>query len=176
MLKEIFKNTEEAMINFGKYVVQQSRSRLSKSGSKKGKLYKSIDYALEIMPNSFLLRFPFMKDIDYAKFIDQGVKGTKSNYLQNRNTPFKYKNKMPPVKVFDKWSIKQGIAPRSKQGKFKSRQSLKFALAKSIYQKGIPAKFFFTKSFDMGYKNLPNQVIEAFGLDVKERFKEFTIK
>ena len=31
-------------------------------------------------------------------------------------------------------------------------------------------------TFDEAYKNLPQEIVEAFALDVKERFKEFTTK
>ena len=55
-------------------------------------------------------------------------------------------------------------------------ENMTFLISRKIYNKGIPAKKFFTMSFDEGYKNLPDKIIEAFALDVKEKFKQFTLK
>ena len=63
---------------------------------------------------------------DYGEYQDKGVSGIKRKF----NTPFKYTNKMPPAKAFDKWGIKKGIAPRAKGGQFEKRKGLDFALAR----------------------------------------------
>ena len=75
---------------------------------------------------------------EYYAYQDQGVSGAVNN--RNRKSPFKYRDKMPPSSAFDKWSIKVGIAPRDEKGRFVSRQSINFAIARSIYINGIPAK------------------------------------
>ena len=80
---------------------------------------------------------------------------------------FSYKSKMPPSKVFDKWSIRKGIAPRTKSGKFLPRKSLNFLIARSIFFKGIKASMFFTKPFEKQYKKLPDELIEKYGLDME---------
>ena len=82
---------------------------------------------------------------EYGFFQDRGVKGTKSGKSLDG---YKYTNKMPPPKAFDKWAIKKGIAPRDIKGKFKSRKGLNFALARSIFEKGIKPTMFFTKPFE----------------------------
>ena len=74
----------------------------------------------------------------YGEYQDKGVSGTKRKY----NTPFKYTNKMPPPKAFDKWGIRRGIAPRTKTGQFEKRKSLNFVLARSIFYKGIKPSLF----------------------------------
>jgi hypothetical protein len=171
------KNTKEYLNAFAKYVIQQSRSNLTKGGKNSTKdLYNSLDKQIEVGANSFRLAF-LMED--YGKFIDKGVQGSNPSAIKNGfnkapNSPYKFKSKMIPTRVLDKWVIKKGIAPRNKSGKFTSRQGIKFALAKSIALQGIKPSLFFTKPFEKAFERLPDELVEAYGLDV-EQFLEFTI-
>jgi hypothetical protein len=171
------KNTKEYLNSFAKYVIQQSRSNLSKSNKNSSKsLYNSIDKEIQVSANSFRLAF-LMED--YGKFIDKGVQGSNPSGIKNGvqkapNSPYKFKSKSIPTKVLDKWVIKKGIAPRNKAGKFLSRQGIKFAIAKSIALQGIKPSLFFTKPFEAAFKNLPDELVEAYGLDV-EQFLQYTI-
>ena len=72
----------------------------------------------------------------------------------------------------DKWIVRKGIAPRDEKGRLMNRQSLKFAIAKSIFNKGIKPSLFFTKPFEKAYKNLPNELISAYGLDITKIFTD----
>jgi hypothetical protein len=45
---------------------------------------------------------------------------------------------------------------------------------KSIGKKGIPASNFYSRPFNLGYAKLPNEIVEAYALDVED-FLEFTI-
>ena len=65
----------------------------------------------------------------------------------------------------DKWIVRKGLAPRNKQGKFVNRLSLKFAIAKGIFNKGIKRSLFFTKPFESAYKRLPEELVVKYGLD-----------
>jgi len=157
-----FKELQKELNRFGKYVVQQSRSNLTKQKKNVNKtLYNSIGYKIEETANSFVLSFEME---DYGKFQDQGVSGIKVKY----NTPFKYTNKMPPAKAFDKWGIKRGIAPRGKGGQFEKRKGLDFALARSIYYKGIKPSMFFTKPFDKAFERLPEEIANSLIKDITE--------
>jgi len=159
------KNEQQIILEqFRDYVIKQARtnlSRLKKNSSKK--LYDSIKGEIKAMPNSLRLYFDMA---DYGFFQDKGVSGTKVKY----DTPFSYTNKMPPPKAFDKWIVKKGIAPRKKDGKFTTRKGLQFAIARSIFEKGIKPSLFFTKPFEKAFKNLPNEMIEAYGLEAEETF------
>lgn len=153
-----------ALEKFRDYVIKQARtnlSRLKKNSSKK--LYDSIKGDIKTMPNSLRVYFDMA---DYGFYQDKGVSGTKRKY----DTPFSYTNKMPPPKAFDKWIVKKGIAPRKKDGKFTTRKGLQFAIARSIFTKGIKPSLFFTKPFEQAFKNLPNELIEAYGLEAEETF------
>ena len=63
---------------------------------------------------------------------------------------------------------KKGIAPRDKSGRFISRRSLQYLIARSIFTNGIKPSLFFTKPFKKAFKNLDANLIEAFKLDVEE--------
>lgn len=157
---------QKALERFRDHVVSVSKRNLtnSKKNSSK-KLYNSIKGNVRAMPNSFSMEFTME---DYGVFQDAGVSGTKKKY----NTPYSYKSKMPPVKAFDKWIVRKGLAPRKSGGQFTSRKSLAFLIARSVFRNGIKPSLFFTKPFEAAYKNLPQELVEAYGLDAIELFNE----
>lgn len=168
-----FSKTQEELNKFAKYVIQQSRTNLTKQKKNaSGELYNSLGYDLNVNPNSFSLEF-YMAD--YGAFVDEGVHGSKSSYLESKNSRFAFSGRFKtiPTKALDKWTVSKGIAPRDEQGRFISRQSLKYIIAKSIYEKGIKASLFFTKPFERAFENLPTELVEAFALDIDDLL-EFT--
>jgi hypothetical protein len=161
----------EAYLNgFGKYVIQQSRSNLTKQRKNVDKnLYNSLNFEKNVSKNSFQLSFVME---DYGKFQDKGVSGTEKKY----DTVFKYTNKMPPVKPLIEWVSKRRFQFRDKKtGKFMSYKSTGFLVAKGIYKNGIKPSLFFTKPFEKAFQTLPDEVVKAYGLDV-EKFLQSTIK
>jgi len=157
-------NRQEVLDRFIKHVVSQAKRNLTTSGKNASKkLYNSIQGEAKAFPNSIGIYFDME---DYGFFQDKGVSGIKKKY----NTPFSYKTKMPPPSAFDKWTIRRGIAPRNTKGQFQTRKGLNFAIARSIFEKGIKPSLFFTKPFEAAYKNLPNELIDKYGLDVIELF------
>lgn len=147
---------KKALEKYAKYVIQQSRSNLTKKKNNASKqLYNSLEYKIQGDKISFLSE-------KYGEFIDKGVKGAKSTYTESSASPFRYKSKQPPSSVFDKWSIRKGIAPRDKQGRFVSRQSLNFLIARSIKNKGIRATLFFTKPFERGLDLYGDEIVAGF--------------
>ncbi len=161
--------TYQALNSFKKFVIQQSRSRLTKSRKNVNKkLYNSIDGDVKVSSNSISLTF-FMED--YGVYQDKGVSGTKKKY----NTPFSYTSKRPPRKTLEEWISKRRFQFRDKKGKFMSYKSMSFLIQRSIFEKGIKPSLFFTKPFEQGFKKLPDEIIEAYGLDIEELL-EFTLK
>jgi len=146
----------KALEKYAKYVIQQSRSNLTKKKNNASKqLYNSLEYTIQGDKVSFLSE-------NYGEFIDKGVKGAKSTYPESSASPFKYTTKQPPSSAFDKWSIRKGIAPRDKQGRFVNRQSLNFLIARSIYKKGIKATLFFTKPFERGLDLYGDEIVAGY--------------
>ena len=154
-------NVKEELNRFAKYVISQSRANLTRGKKNSSKeLYNSLKSDIKVSTNSFELSF-LMEE--YGVFQDKGVSGVKKKY----NTKYSYTNKMPPPSKMDKWIVKKGIAPRDKNGKFISRKSLQFMIARSIFNNGIKPSLFFTKPFEKAFKNIDKDLIKAFKLDVE---------
>ena len=159
-------NRQETLNKFIKHVVSQAKKNLTTSGKNASKkLYNSIKGEAKAFPNSIGIYFDME---EYGFYQDKGVSGVKRKF----DTPFSYKSKMPPPKAFDKWTIRRGIAPRGAGGKFKTRKGLNFAIARSIFEKGIKPSLFFTKPFEAAFKNLPDDMIESYGFDVENLFND----
>ena len=163
------KGVEKELQRFTDYVVKEAQSnltRLKKNSTKT--LHDSLKGNVKVSANSFEMSIEME---EYGHFQDKGVSGTKVKY----NTPYSYSTKMPPPNKLDKWIIRKGIAPRDKNGKFISRKSLQFMIARSIFIKGIKPSLFLTKPFEAAFKTLPDELIEKFGLEVLDLFK-YTIQ
>jgi len=162
--------TYKYLNDFAKYVIQQSRSNLSKGGKNVNKtLYNSLDKQIEVGANSFRLSF-LMEN--YGEFQDKGVSGTQRKF----NTPFSYKSKRPPLKPIQDWVTKRRFQFKDKKtGKFMSYKSTAYLVAGGILKNGIKPSLFFTKPFDKAFKRMPNELIEKYGLDV-DNFLEHTLK
>ncbi|QDP47397.1 MAG: hypothetical protein GOVbin2950_29 [Prokaryotic dsDNA virus sp.] len=174
---------------FGKYVVQQARTNLSKSGKtkKSRNLYDSIDYKVNQFSDSIDLLFSME---DYGAFQDLGVKGkdpskvspnAKITGQQAPNSPYKFgsgsrkgtfKQFAARMSVFAKKRnirFRQGKTGRFAKGGY---DSMGYVIAKNIFNRGIKPSFFFTKPFQAAFKYIPDEVVEAFVFDIEqdERF------
>ncbi len=175
---EITKNTLKI---FADNVVGKSKNNLRRKNKvASSRLLDSIDSDLKVHPNSFSLSFEME---DYWQFVDYGVKGvggTKADGTQWKkkrvtNNKFKYKSKRPPIfPELNSWTIRKGIAPRDKGGRFTKRRGLLFAISNSIFHTGLETTSFFTKPFEDEFKDLPDELIEAYSLDM-DNFIEHTI-
>lgn len=165
--------------SYKRYVVSQSKANLTKgrhvNGKKKSykatsKLYSSLKgYVSSKMNRSLKGRFTggsTMPELtfemaNYGKFIDEGVKGTKSNYIENRNSDnsFKSGKKSIPVKPIEKWCRARGIS-----------EKLAFVIARSIYQKGIKASHFFTKPLEKRSGSMWKAYHKAIADDIANNF------
>ena len=138
---------------YKKYVVQQSKSNLTKAGHKaSGSLYGSIkgyvnrkfkrDIKGMFLGGTTMPSASF-EMLDYGKFVDEGVQGTNSNYVGN-SSPNKFGKSgatSVPVGPIKQWLQRKGLDTK-----------LAFVIARSIYQKGIKRSLFFTKPFEARYK------------------------
>ena len=101
-------NLKKALNAYGKYVVQQSRSNLTKLKKGDGPLYNSISYELDSEKGIFLLEF-LMED--YGEFQDKGVRGAGGT----RKTTSQFNRKNNKGKI---WKQKGGKSPYSfKEGR-----------------------------------------------------------
>jgi len=115
---------------------------------------------------------------DYADFVDKGVKGSNPSAMKNGvqkapNSPYSYKDKMPPPKALDSWTIRRGVAPRDEKGRFLPRKSMRFAIARSIFYQGLRPTFFLTKAYK---KYLTPQfeldLMLAYSRDIEENLRQ----
>jgi hypothetical protein len=156
--------TQKALNKFRDTIVNEAKANLKSMGKDStGKLSQSITGQVKEMPNSISMYFQMET---YGFFQDKGVSGIKKKY----NTPFSYTTKMPPPSKLDKWIVRKGIAPRDKSGKLMSRKGLQFAIARGIFINGIKPSLFFTKPFEKAFKNLPDTLIDKYGLDAEQLF------
>lgn len=173
-------NVEKEFDEFGKRVVKQARTNLTKKNINATKdLYNSMRYETKVFPSG-ALEFNFFME-DYWRFVDEGVRGvggTKANgdrWKVKKNTGrFKYKNKRPPARVFESWIKAKPVVFRNKKGQFITRKSASFIIANAVYHQGIEQTNFFSRAFDLAFQKLPDDVINAYAKDL-DRFLEFTV-
>jgi hypothetical protein len=162
-------NVEDELNAFRKHVITEARKNLTRNKKNASKtLYNEMSSFLKVSKNSFELSFDMPI---YGEFQDKGVSGVKKKY----NTPFSYKSKMPPLDVFEAWIKRKGIKGRDKRGRFITNKSLSYLIARSVFNNGIKPSLFFTRPFELAYKRLGDDVINAFGLDIDD-FLAFTLK
>ena len=172
-----FDNIQKVLEDFKNKVISEARNNLKS----KGKLNNSLRGFVKQSRNSIQLTFEMES---YGAFVDKGVKGNKSSNKGNRQTesPYKFgtnssligKAKGGMSGIMTKWVKQKGFQFRDKQGRFMSYKSMGYIIARSIYNKGLKPTLFFTKPFEKHFKNLPQELIEKYGLDIEKLFDQIT--
>ena len=160
---------ERYLNSFGKQVVNRAKGNLQKSKGGGTALENSISFKVVTTNKGFNVQF---KMNSYGAFVDKGVSGTdkkrsfKDYKGKTLKSPFKYTTKQPPSRVLDKWIVKKGIAPRDAKGRFMSRKSISFLIARSIKKKGIQGISFFQKPLMLGMKQFSSKFGKAIADDI----------
>lgn len=169
---------EKTIKRFRDYVIQQSRSNLSKSGKNSSKeLYNSLKGEVVTENGYTIVGFQMA---DYGAFVDQGVKG-KTSSNKAPNSPFKFGSgtgkKGGLTKGINQWVKQKGFQFRDrKSGRFLSYDSTAYLITRSIFHKGIKPSLFFTKPFEAGYKKyIDVDLLKAFGQDI-ETMVDYNLK
>jgi hypothetical protein len=171
------KEVNNVLSKFGKYMVTQSRTNLSrKDKNVKKKLYNSLKYSVITNKRSFSFSFEME---DYGKFQDSGVKGATSSE-KAPNSPYRFGSgtgrKGGLTQGIREWVNARRFQFRDRAtGRFMSYEQTAFLITRSVYNKGIEPSRFFSRPFELGFAKLPQELIEAYGLDI-ENFLKFTIK
>jgi len=183
------KALERYLESFGKNVVNKSKGILQKKKKvSSGALLNSLKFNVLKTNNGYKVDFSML---DYGEYVDKGVSGAggeiktgknKGTYTGERSyvdykgqrlkSPYSYTNKMPPTSALDKWTVRRGIAPRDAKGRFLTRQSLKFAIARSIFIKGIEGISFFQKPLQLELRGFLTEVTKAFKQDILNNMKK----
>jgi hypothetical protein len=167
-----FNNLEAVMTKYAKYVIQQSRSNLTKDDKGSGNLYNSLSYGLVEDDEAMLVEFMME---DYGAFVDRGVKGKTSTYPETSAalSQFQYGSgtgkKGGLTKGIDKWLRKKRFQWRDKKGRFMSYKSMRYLIVKSIYNKGLKANLFFSKPFKAGINKYELSMAKAFVADIESQ-------
>ena len=125
-----------------------------------GKLRKSLKGNVNTSANSFSA--DIMME-EYGEWVDKG----------------REKGKGAPPSAIRKWIKQKPLRVRDAQGQFikateSKINSLAYLINRKIKRKGIEATNFLTDPFERKFKNLPQEIIEAYSLDVED-FLRFTI-
>lgn len=163
---------QKALERFRDHVVSQAKRNLTtKDKNVSKKLYQSIKGDVKVMPNSISMYFSME---EYGAYQDQGVRGKRSS-AKAPNSPFKFGSgtgkKGGLTEAMEKWVQRRRIQFKNREtGKFMSYKSTAWLMTKSIYSKGIKPSLFFTKPFEAAYKNLPDELIDKYGLEASKLF------
>lgn len=157
----------KALEEFRDYVIRRSKANLRKKNTT-GNLSKSLTADIKVMPNS--IRFFFQMN-EYGFYQDQGVKGKSSG---KSLSGFKFGSGTGKegglTEGIKKWVKLRRIQFRDKNGRFLSNDATAMLITRSIWHKGIKPSMFFTRPFNNAFKNLPNELIDAYGLESQELF------
>ena len=169
---------EKVITKFRDYVIQQSRSNLSKGGKNNSKeLYNSLKGEVVTDKGFTIVGFQMA---DYGQFVDLGVKG-KTSSNKAPNSPFKFGSgtgrKGGLTQGINQWVKQKGFQFRDrKSGRFLSYDSTAYLITRSIFHKGIKPSLFFTKPFEAGYKKyIDVDLLKAFGQDI-ETIVDYNLK
>ena len=168
-------NIEKYLNSFGKQVVNRAKGNLQKAKGGGTNLENSISFKVITDADGFAVQF-YMSS--YGTFVDKGVSGTKvkrtfKDYTgKTIQSPYGYKkikdHSQPPSRVLDKWIVKKGIAPRDEKGRFMSRKSISFLIARSIGRNGIQGISFFQKPLGLGLKQFGKDLLGSLKEDIIE--------
>lgn len=171
-MKELLR-TKKLLDEFGSAVVKNAQQqlgtrRIGKNGSygrASGKLKKGLFHRV----SSDGKRVTFGSKETYGVYIHSGVSGTEVK----RNTPFSYKDKMPPRAAILQWMKVKPVALRSADGRFKKKtksamNSAAFLIARSIQKKGIVGLKYYDEGVANVYPKFASRLAEALGNDIGE--------
>jgi hypothetical protein len=151
MAKSEYENLKKAMEKYGEEVITELAVQLRAADKiATGNLVKSLDYDLIEALDTIVLN---IKAADYLTVVDKGRKKNK---------------KAPPQQAILKWvNVKPLPRWRDKKGRFISKKSQAFLIARSISKNGIKATNVIKKSMDKVRKIQAKLISEAAGADIR---------
>lgn len=177
-------NVKASLQKFADGVVAQAKANLARDKKNvTGTLSDSLQYELEVGPNSIFLRWKMDELAPYWKFQDYGVQGKSSN-TKAPKSPYRFGTGSSGMKGGLTRAINEWVRARRFQfqsrdkgtkGQFLSYDATAFLITRSVYNKGIRTTSFFTKPFQLQFKQLPEEIAKAYALDVAD-FLRFTLQ
>ena len=170
-------NVEKVLNQFGKYIIQQSKSNLTREKHKDTSvLYNSLGYDLKVSKRQSIELTINMEE--YGAYLDKGVKG-KVSTTKAPKSPYRFGTgtgkKGGLTKSILGWVTRKRFQFRKPDGTFASFKQTAFTIARSIYLTGLKTTNFLTTPFERAFKRLPDEIVEAYALDM-DKFFETTRK
>lgn len=181
-----FLEVNQVMQKWAKYVVQQSRSNLTRAKkSYENKLYKSLGYNVLEKKNATEVSFTML---DYGKFVDKGVKGkdpskvspnAKITGQQAPLSPYRFGSGSAKgswdsfTKKMSVWAKAKRLRLRDEKGRFSkgNYEAIGYIVAKNIYSRGIKPTMFFTKPYERAFTKYDKDLAFAIGMDLANEIK-----
>ena len=172
MIKKTIKGVLDTM---GKEVIEQANRNLSKAKiSTAGHLSKGMTSKASIKNSSVELNISIAGYWEYMNYGVSGVGGTKADKKVNgkiikgenwklkkvTNNKYKYREKMPPPSAFSRYTSDKG-----KQ----------FAIAKSIFHRGLKTTLFFSNPFEAEVDELSDELETAITKAIEDSLNKETI-
>ena len=162
-----------AMINLGASQTIDGKKRVTDST---GALRKSLGYRVKQNRTSTGqfsegFKIELTSSVDYASFVEQGVKGSESTKGSAKNSPFKFKSKNLPKGVMSSWINNKPIRLRDQgTGKFSkntntAKKQLAFVLGRAVATKGISAVKYYADAVEQAVPKEGGEVAVAMALD-----------
>jgi hypothetical protein len=153
---------------FGNNVIAKAKQNLDARGVNASYDLRDqkMRFAARVMPNSISLKFDLG---EYGEGIDQGVGGTQNPIA---GSPFRFKKERPSGRMVSnivQWASDKGVTLKGNNSKQVSFSA--FMMASYILRNGIRPTRFFSDAYEEYFKQIPDDIAEAFGLDVEDFFK-----
>ena len=175
-------NIERYLNSFGKQVVNRAKGGLQKAKGGGTALEQSLRFEVITDADGFTVNFYMSR---YGTYVDKGVSGTQKQQkfkdYKNKviSSPYSYKkskgHSQPPSSALDKWIVKKGLAPRDKGGRFISRKSISYLIARSIGKNGIKGLSFFQKPLGLGLKQFGKDLLGNVKQDIIDTLNKTTV-
>ena len=164
MARYTFAQTDKAINQFAKGVVNQSRGNLSREKANSSRtLYSSIRFKYKDGILNFFMEY-------YGAFLDKGVSGTGKLWLsKTKSMPVPY-NKSEASPEFQFKSTKKAIGGNLKDWLTQKGIDLKyeFPIRRSIHARGIRPRRFFTYAFNQQLKKHDEIIGRAVTNDIND--------
>ena len=162
-----------AMINLGASQTIDGKKRVTDST---GALRKSLAYRVKqnrTASGQFSdgFKLELTSSVDYASFVEQGVKGSESTKTSAKKSPFKFKSRNLPKGVMASWINNKPIRLRDQgTGKFSkntatAKKQLAFLLGRAVATKGISAVKYYADAVEQAIPKEGGEVAVAMALD-----------
>jgi hypothetical protein len=165
---------QRALDEFGQAVLNEARANLQSKGSFMNggnmnasyNLSRTMNFQSRAMKNSLSAYFDLG---EYGLYQDQGVNGTETD----QGSPYSYRANGPSPQMVSniaRWMDSRGIGFSERTEKQKA-----WKIADNIIKRGLRRTLFFSEAYEQAFAELPEDIVEAFALDLDDFFN-FIIK